>query len=198
MAKGKRQKKKKIVYFDLDGTVGDWDGSMRRDLTAMIRPGEPPLPDVLDPHQPDIRDRCEIIKGQHGWWRNLARLEDGFRLFELVQSLGFKVQVLTKGPRKFPMAWAEKVAWCAEHMPGIGVNIVMNKENVIGDVLVDDFPPYVSEWLAAHEEGLVIMPDRPWNQYYHHSRAIRYSNPLGQPIAAIDPIALALEVVLAK
>ncbi len=198
MAKKPAQKRKKLVYFDLDGTMADWDGAMRRDLTAMIRPGESPLPAILDPHKPDIRDRCEIIKGQHGWWRNLVPLQDGFRLFELVQSMGFKSQVLTKGPRKFPMAWAEKVAWCAEHMPGIGVNIVMNKENSAGDVLVDDFIPYVSEWLSKNPEGTVIMPDRPWNQNYRHSRMVRYVNQAGTNIGGTDPVFVALEDIFAR
>lgn len=168
-------KKKKIGLFDLDGSVADWDGAMRRDLTAMLRPGEPPLPQLLDPRSDEFRPRCEIIKGQVGWWRNLEPLADGMILYRTFLDMGFKVQVLTKGPRRFPMAWAEKVSWCMEHMPDVGVNIVMDKWRVIGDILVDDFPPYNEKWLKQHPTGLVVMPDRPWNKWFHHARCVRYS-----------------------
>ncbi len=176
-----KTKKKKLVAHDLDGCMCDWDGAMKRDLTAMLLPGEASLPPILDPNVPEYRDRCEIIKGRPGWWLNLVPLASGFKLYELVKEIGFKSQVLTKGPRRFPMAWAEKVQWCAAHMPGVGVNIVMNKELFNADVLIDDFPPYNMKWLDRHPNGLVIMPDRPWNQWWNHQRAFRYRDGVEEP-----------------
>lgn len=170
----KMTKKKPLALFDLDGTMADWDGAMRRDLEVFQKPNDPPLPYVLDTNSAPWRDRASIIKGQIGWWRNLAPLQDGIDLLKMTQDLGFKVQVLTKGPKRFPLAWSEKVQWCQQHMPGIGVNIVMNKENYYGRVLVDDYVAYVDKWLDRRPRGLVIMPDRPWNQGYEHERCVRY------------------------
>jgi hypothetical protein len=59
-------------------------------------------------------------------------------------------------------------------MPGDLVTISSDKSMVYGRVLMDDWPGYVVEWLKARPRGLVIMPDRPWNQGFEHPRMVRY------------------------
>jgi len=49
---------------------------------------------------------------------------------------------------------------------------------VYGRALVDDWPPYVEAWLEYRPRGLVIMPDRPWNQGFSHPNVVRA---LGDP-----------------
>jgi hypothetical protein len=120
------------------------------------------------------RARVDLIRGQAGWWKNLGRLDDGFRVVDMMRRIGFEIHVLTKGPKKSPNAWTEKVQWCQCNMPGDLVTISSDKSMVYGRVLMDDWPGYVVEWLKARPRGLVIMPDRPWNQGFEHPRMVRY------------------------
>jgi len=41
-------------------------------------------------------------------------------------------------------------------------------------VLVDDYPPYVLDWLAHRPRGLVIMPAQNYNADVTHPNVIRY------------------------
>lgn len=166
-----------IALVDMDGTIADYDAAQTRDLTRLRSPEETdPVVIHGKGEWPDhYRARVDMIRNQSGWWRNLGKLEDGFRVVEMMRRLGYEIHVLTKGPKASPNAWTEKVEWCKEHMPGDLVTISSDKSMVYGRVLMDDWPSYVGPWLAQRPRGLVILPDRPWNQGYSHVRAIRYT-----------------------
>jgi hypothetical protein len=82
--------------------------------------------------------------------------------------------ILTKGPYNATSAWTEKVQWCREHIYYVPITITEDKSLVYGKVLVDDWPPYVTQWLEWRPRGLVIMPDQPWNQDFIHPNVFRY------------------------
>lgn len=89
----------KIALFDMDGTLCDFTGQIMRDLTLLRSPNEPEvtIASIFDP--PEWLDRrMTLIKNVRGWWKNLPRLEDGFRILDLAVQIGFTPQVLTKGP----------------------------------------------------------------------------------------------------
>jgi FMN phosphatase YigB (HAD superfamily) len=163
-----------IALVDMDGTLCDYDGALRAGLLQLRSPGESEEPVGHDDGPPWLEARKNLIKRQMGWWRNLARLEDGFYLIARLKWHRFRLVVLTKGPFNTTSAWTEKVEWCREHLPGVGVTLTEDKGLVYGKVLVDDWPPYVERWLTWRPRGLVIMPDRPWNQGYTHPNVFRF------------------------
>lgn len=154
----------KIALFDLDGTLADFDGAMRRDLQGCLPDGFL-LPRMLgyDTDEPWLERLKKTIRRQPGWWRALPKFPLGWDVLTEARVIGFDVQVLTKGPASQPSAWAEKVEWCREHLPDVPVTITPNKGQVYGRVLVDDWPPYIEAWLNARPRGLVVMPAHPWN-----------------------------------
>jgi len=168
----------KIALVDMDGTVADYDSAMERDL-APLRSPEETGPVVIHGAKEEMPDhykaRVKLIRNNAGWWKKLGRLDDGFRVVDMMRRIGFEVHVLTKGPKNSPNAWTEKVCWCQKHMPGDLVTISSDKSMVYGRVLMDDWPPYVLPWLKARPRALVILPDRPWNQGFEHERVIRYT-----------------------
>lgn len=167
----------KIALVDLDGTVADYDGAMERDLAPLRSPGEegPVVIHGSKEEMPDYyRARVKLVRNRAGWWKHLGRLDDGFRVVDMMRRIGFEIHVLTKGPKTSPNAWTEKVCWCQKHMPGDLVTISSDKSMVYGRVLMDDWPPYVVDWLKARPRALVIMPDRPWNHGFTHDRVVRY------------------------
>ena len=167
----------KIALVDMDGTVADYDGAMTRDLAPLRHPDEPG-PVVIHGAKETLPDyyraRVNLIRNRAGWWAKLGRLEDGFRVVDMMRRLGYVVHVLTKGPKSSPNAWSEKIQWCKDHMPDDLVTISSDKSLVYGRVLMDDWPPCVVPWLENRPRGLVILPDRPWNQGFHHDRVVRY------------------------
>lgn len=163
-----------VALIDMDGTLADYDGQMRQDLLPVMNPAE--VFPALGPNDdlPHIEARKNLIKRQPGWWRKLPKLADGFHILDVLRALDFRLMILTKGPYSTTAAWTEKVEWCREHVPDAQVSIVEDKGLVYGKVLVDDWPPYIIRWLEWRPRGLVVMPDRPWNQGFKHPNVLRY------------------------
>jgi 5'-nucleotidase len=168
-----------VALFDLDGTLADHSGELRRRMELLRSPGE--SPDALKAfgwdEAPDyLRERMKTIRSNPGFWINLPPLEAGFAILEAAHGLGFQIEVLSKGPRHSPIAWMEKLQWCDKHLTDYPhqVTITMDKGLVYGKVLVDDYPDYAIRWLKWRKRGLVIMPDQPWNRGFEHAQVYRY------------------------
>lgn len=175
------------ALVDMDGTLADFDGAMRRDLLKLLGPDEVPRLTAKDEDDfPYVKERRRLIKSQTDWWFNLQPLALGMRTVLLMEKLGFKVTVLTRGPKPHPHAWAEKVRWVQQYLPGRRI-IVMDDEKalVYGRVLMDDWVPYVEPWLKTRPRGIVIMPDQPWNQGFTHPRVFRLSEATESGVSSV-------------
>jgi 5'-nucleotidase len=166
-----------IGLFDMDGSLADFDGAMRRDLERLRAPEEPPLPADLwiDDERSHLRERMRLIKGRPGWWRDLPPVEPGFVVYRAARDLGFNNQILTKGPKLYAAAWAEKLEWCQRHLGDeIDVHVVSDKRIVYGKFLYDDYPDYMLRWLRHRPRGLGIMPVTPSNRDFRHPNVLRW------------------------
>jgi 5'(3')-deoxyribonucleotidase len=174
-----------IALFDMDGTLADYDTALDRDIRPALAPEDQ---DSWRVHQDEPRFKylIKLIRNQPGWWINLDRLLDGFAILFLAKSLGFEIHILTKGPFNHPDSWSEKVTWCRNNVQGADITITEDKSLVYGKLLVDDWPPYVLSWLEFRPRGLVILPDRPWNQGLEHPQIIRYKNNLPEIQVALE------------
>lgn len=153
----------KVALFDLDGTLADYDQSMREKM-ALLGMKLPLDRERMPPVQDYAR---KLIQSQSGFWRDLPRHMPGFEILNCALQIGFSPMILTQGPMSTPSAWTEKIEWCAKHVPNIPVTITRNKSLVYGRVLVDDWPPYFMEWLKVRPRGIVICPEHPWNKEVH-------------------------------
>lgn len=178
----------KIALFDLDGSLADYAGAMRRDLEALRSDAEPPIGEDLWEleHIPALDRRMEQIKERPGWWRELPRIESGFEVLRLAKEIGFEINVLSKGPRRQARAWAEKLEWCANQpeLENVDVHLTMNKGLVFGRVLYDDFPDYMNAWLEHRPRGLGIMPVTASNREYRHDNVVRWDRSNLQQVRA--------------
>lgn len=175
-----------IALIDLDGTVADFVGQMRRDLERLRAPEEPAL-DEIWPAPEHLEARMDLIKAQPGWWRRLPVLEQGMRVIDLMRHLGFELHVLTKAPLRAFHAWTEKVEWCSEHLPDAFPTITHNKSLVYGHVLFDDYPKFMQAWLDQRPRGLGLMLKNEFNEDYEHPQVIKFSGDnLGQVKRALE------------
>ena len=151
-----------IALFDMDGTIADYISAMKRDLESLRSPGEPESDgDSLwdEDAPPHITARKETIEKKHGWWRELEPIPVGMEVMKIAKEVGFEIRILTKGPNAVPQAWAEKHEWCQERLgEEIQVTITRDKGTVYGRVLVDDYWPFMRDWLKYRKNGLGLMP----------------------------------------
>jgi 5'-nucleotidase len=157
-----------VALFDLDGTLADFDTTMKSQLEILRSPGEglslAQEEIIMYEDVPYMKARRRLVKSQPGFWRNLPPLKLGFQILDVCRSIGFKPHVLTKGPAKAIAAYTEKVEWCKLHLPGIPVTISDDKGLVYGRVLVDDWPPYIRRWVQWRPRGLVVAVAHRWNE----------------------------------
>ena len=165
----------KIALFDMDGTLCDYEGSIRRCLMSLAAPGEDE-PQPFGDNPDYIENRIRLIRQRPGWWRELDMLANGYMILRKAVEIGFQIHILTKGPSGNSAAWAEKVEWCREHLKDIDYNITITEDKglVYGTVLVDDYPPYAERWLKWRPRGLVIMPVYSYNWDLDHPNVVHY------------------------
>jgi 5'-nucleotidase len=166
----------KVFLFDLDGSLADYDGALLADLERLRSPDEPALTEVRPAFAvPHLRARIDAVIARPGWWSSLPPLEAGMAVYRLALALGFDCQVLTKGPKYQPRAWAEKVEWCQRHLgPDVDVHVVSDKGLVYGVALYDDYPRYAEAWLTHRPRGLVVMLANTGNKDFRHPNVLRY------------------------
>jgi hypothetical protein len=167
---------KPVGLFDMDGTLFEYVETLRKDMRALMSPGEQEPEDLFDENKPYLKARMDLIKSVPGWWLRLPPLRLGWNVWHLAQRLGFENQILTKGPRSKPLAWAEK-AECIHHWFGsdITINIVgKDKDAYYGRFLCDDYIPYIEGWLAHRPRGLGIMVAAKHNEGYSNPNVIRF------------------------
>ncbi len=174
------------ALVDLDGTIAGYEQSLRAKLAPLMSPGEPELSeaDFRDP-PPWIEARMDLVKSQPGFWRNLPRIEDGFRVLSLIVGAGFRTSILTKGPRKAKLAWTEKVEWCEENVPELRVTVGHDKGLVYGRLLFDDYPVYIQRWLRHRPRGVVLMLDGPINRDFEHPQVVRVMRPVTLEVESV-------------
>lgn len=177
LMEGHQKMTDKVCMFDLDDTLYDYLGQLRRDLESLQSPQDPQLPENLfTDTAPWLRRRMDLIRNQPGWWLNLPRFALGWDIYAVAREIGFSVEVLTKGPRRNFRAWSEKAerVW-KDFGPEVAVNIVgARKSHTYARVLVDDYPGYAFDWLTHRPRGLVIMPAQRYNAGISHPQVVRY------------------------
>jgi FMN phosphatase YigB (HAD superfamily) len=153
-----------IALFDIDGTLADFDASMRLKLGELRAPSEDPQADTTAFEDvPYVRARRRLIKAQPGFWRELAPISLGFQLLEEARAQRFLCQILSKSPRKIPAAAGEKIEWCVRYVPDLPIVLSEDKGLVYGKLLCDDWPEYIERWLTWRPRGLVVAVAQPWN-----------------------------------
>ena len=154
-----------VALIDLGDTLCECTPAVRAGLAALRQPGERESEEGLIPLPDYLESRRRQVMSAPGFWLNLEPRRSGFELLELLRESGFLVYVLTKGPTSPPHVWADKVAWCRAHLPDVPVIVTDDKARVHGDVLVDDWLPYVERWQRQWPDGLAIVPEQPWNMH---------------------------------
>ena len=164
-----------IALFDMDGTLCDFDKALFESLEKLRNPSEEKVYSLHSKMFPNyVKARADLIKQQESWWENMPKFKLGWDVLEIAKKQGYKLMILTQGPKDNPSAWSGKMKWLAKNLPGIDVTMTRDKGLVYGKILVDDFPEYIKRWLKNRPRGLVIMPTNEENKDFKHPNVIRY------------------------
>lgn len=150
----------KLAFIDLDGTLADYDLYLHQKLEEY-------------PVEERTKQTMRVIKTTPGFWQNLPPIPEGFEVLSQIIQAGYDPHILTKGPTTKPLAWSEKHIWSKKYLPSVPVTITEDKSITTGDLLFDDWPPYIEAWLAKNPTSIVLMLDHPWNRNFNHQQVYR-------------------------
>ncbi|PIN89214.1 hypothetical protein COU61_03180 [Candidatus Pacearchaeota archaeon CG10_big_fil_rev_8_21_14_0_10_35_13] len=164
-----------IALFDMDGTLCDFDKAMEESLEKIRSPEEEPYTGKPEEAPKHIKERKELIMSSRNWWSTMPKFQIGWDILEAAKEAGFKIHILTQGPRRNPSGWKGKKVWVDRNLgPDTDITMTRDKGLVYGKVLVDDYPEYIKRWLQWRERALVIMPAGKNNNEFKHPNVIRY------------------------
>jgi 5'-nucleotidase len=175
-------KNERIVLFDLDGTLCDYNLGLKQSMVLLESPNERDFPDEpafkgvpRDDAPAYLRARANLIRSTVDWWADLPKFKLGFDIWDLAGTLEYRKMILTQGPRRNANAWTGKKLWIDKNLgQDVDITITRDKGLVYGKVLVDDWPEYIERWLEWRPRGLVIMPANESNVSFKHPQVIRY------------------------
>ena len=146
-----------VALVDMDGTLADFHNQLEHDLNRVLGKDRDKV------SAKTIREVEWLIRRDGGWYRNLKPLPLGFEIVRVLQSVGFRIMIMTKSSKEAKNAWSEKAAWISEYLPEAEMTVTQDKALVYGKVLVDDYPTHFLRWMERRPRGKVIMPVQPWN-----------------------------------
>ncbi len=164
-----------VALFDLDNTLCDHEGTLRKDLDKLMSPEDELYTGSLFDPPEYLRSRMDAIRSSVEWWADLPKFQLGFDVLQIARDLEYRIMILTQGNKRNPSSWMGKKRWVDKNLgQDTDLTITRDKSLMYGKVLVDDYPDYISAWLKHRPRGIVIMPAHDFNKDYRHERVIRY------------------------
>ena len=154
-------KNERIVLFDLDGTLCDYNLGLKHSMVLLESPNERDFPDEpafkgvpRDDAPAYLRARANLIRSTVDWWADLPKFKLGFVIWDLAGTLEYRKMILTQGPRRNANAWTGKKLWIDKNLgQDVDITITRDKGLVYGKVLVDDWFRLSRSWPAAWERA---------------------------------------------
>ncbi len=164
-----------IALFDMDGTLFDYVGSLKKELRKIESPQEPDVPLRFEGNPGYVQNRIDLITESESFWSDMPKLQLGWDILQIAEELEYYIHILTQGPRSKPAAWSGKKKCIDKHFgEDFSITLTRDKGLVYGTVLVEDYPKYIKRWLKWRKRGLVIMPANEFNGSLRHPQVIRY------------------------
>lgn len=167
------------ILCDIDGVLADL-------LPSWLDAWERASGERIHPFQITQYGFSQVTRDPEGFDKTLARVNYGqVRPFswglvgvERLRNAGHDLRFISYVPGWAQKHYHQKAHWLARHVPGFDPAELTychstDKQYVAGDVLIEDYPKTLDQWLARHPEGRGFLVDHLYNQVWEHPRCIR-------------------------
>ena len=161
--------KRPVVLLDTDGVKADF---LKHALQVVNRitgkhftPDSFPSWDIFDTIGKEHEAACYEEFNKEGFCAGFDVYPGAIEGVQLVQEIA-DVYVVTSPTHSSPFWMWERTQWLKKHF-GISHKNVIHcsaKRLVRGDVLVDDKPDHIADWIEVNPEGMGLLWDQPYNR----------------------------------
>lgn len=152
--------------MDVDGVVADTANYVfdALDISQEERKKFKKWEFFADMDEADEKRGRELLKDPY-FWETIPVMKGAKKGIEQLMRRGHRITWLT-APYKSCVEWTPvRIRWLRMHFGDIGPILVRkDKENVDGDVLIDDKPDNIRKWSDAHPLGHAILFQTPFNK----------------------------------
>lgn len=131
-----------------------------------------------------IVDAFRNIFNTPGFFLAVKPLPNAVNVLNKFRDMGFPSIICTAPARDHQnkingrTAW-EKYDWVQQYLPAWGNDVMITKDKFYAStkMLIDDYPPNITQWCAAHPDGVGYLVAQPWNVRFTHfpTNAVRGS-----------------------
>ena len=161
------------VLADMDSIVADFFAGLWRDYEAATGERVATASIASWDMSKYVKDPERLVACFHspGCFASLDPIPGAIPALQALVAEGHEVVVVSTPCT--PHSAAEKISWCAHHLPFLdqrNVWIGHKKHHVRGDVLIDDGPHNISAYGLEHPRALLVGIAYPYNAHapYHH------------------------------
>ena len=156
------------ILCDIDGVIYDF---MRAFLDCYMDAGGEVPADFVPRTYDSINilpDKAAIAEAWNhaGLFRNGDPLAGSIVALEEMNA-AHDLTLATKIVRPWCRHVPSRMDWLRLYCPFLvdrQIMIAFDKSQIYGDVLIEDYPPNLSEWLAEWPTGLGVLINQPWNK----------------------------------
>src|SRR3990167_2168837 len=162
------------ILVDIDGVMCDLVGEVLNRLNKRlgtkfkqdkIKEWNFFAPESVIFTEEEMRHINEIMK-EEGLTNECSLITDAKETLEKLKEQGHEIIWLT-APWKHSKTWCyDRTLWIERELGHISKNTIFawNKEDIPGDVLIDDNPEFIMKWQNKHSsKGLAYLFRQPWN-----------------------------------
>lgn len=169
-----------IIQFDLDGVLADlltpWLEAYNKDFNDTLTPQDITDWNIRKFVKPEAHKTIYKYINKENFYKNVKPVDYYRDMLYSMLDEGVEVGICTSCNNNVTMM-AEKLKWIKKHLPRVDRNNIMfvnNKGRARGDVLIDDKPENIADFLKANKDAMGWLVDSPYNK---ESRNILFEDP---------------------
>jgi len=169
----RRENQVSKILLDVDGVVADTRNTIIDEL--QLNDPDPKSWDLVKILPPEDKEEAVALMNEMEFWGGLPLIDGAKKAVRLLKAYGHDIVWVTS-PWKSCRGWDQaRRFWISEHFGDDPVIIRSDKEEVDGDIFIDDKPENVEAWRKAHPNKKAFIYDQPYNRDYHGAQRFDWS-----------------------
>lgn len=159
-----------VVLLDCDGVLANFVDHLRAELAKLgHKVSSPSQYDFLRGFGEEVGAAARTLLKDPDTWRLIPPYEEAQKGVEFLRSLNHEIVVVTS-PWLSCRGWADtRREWLDKHFDVSHADLIVTsrKEQVHGDVFLDDRSDMVQEWQEKNPTGWALLMNRSWAPDVH-------------------------------
>jgi len=155
------------ILCDADGVAADMVPALFDAMKDNLKVEDFPDWNIFERFTKEQNEEKDEILGDPMFWANLPLVDGAKKAIRLLKAAGHDIVWVT-APWDACVGWEEaRRFWIRENFGDDKVHTTHDKEEIEGDLFIDDKPDNIKKWKAAHPSKKAFLFDTPHNKKFN-------------------------------